>query len=44
MKHSKIVAAGEPLTEARATGLHRVESLLEAVLFGSRWLMAPSIC
>jgi uncharacterized protein (TIGR00645 family) len=26
---------------ARPTGLARVESALEAVLFGSRWLMAP---
>jgi uncharacterized protein (TIGR00645 family) len=37
MKHSKIVAAGE----TRPTGLQRAESMLEAVLFGSRWLMAP---
>jgi uncharacterized membrane protein YqhA len=41
MKHSKIVAAGQMPAETRRTGLQRVESLLEAVLFGSRWLMAP---
>ena len=36
MKHSKIVAADQPRTT-----LQRAESGLEAVLFGSRWLMAP---
>jgi uncharacterized protein (TIGR00645 family) len=37
MKHTKIVAAAkQPQTK-----LQRSESLLEAILFGSRWLMAP---
>ena len=36
MKHTKIVAAA-----AQPTKLQRAERALEAVLFGSRWLMAP---
>ena len=36
MKHSKIVAGDKPRTT-----LQRMERALEAVLFGSRWLMAP---
>ena len=36
MKHSKIIAADQPHSRLR-----RLESLLEAILFGSRWLMAP---
>src|SRR5918997_7161317 len=36
MKHTRIVAAG-----AKPTKLQRAERALEAVLFGSRWLMAP---
>ena len=36
MKHTKIVAA-----DAQRTKLQRLERALEAVLFGSRWLMAP---
>ena len=36
MKHSPIVAAAE-----QPTKLERFEQGLEAVLFGSRWLMAP---
>ena len=36
MKHTRIVAK-----VAKPSGMARVEQLLEAVLFGSRWLMAP---
>ena len=36
MKHTRIVAS-----KGKRTRLQRAESLLEAVLFGSRWLMAP---
>ena len=41
MKHSEITAAAELTGDPRPTGLQRAEGLLEAILFGSRWLMAP---
>ena len=41
MKHSKIVAADQPRATGQRTKLQRVERGLEAILFGSRWLMAP---
>ena len=41
MRHEKIEPAPEAPATATARALQRVESGLEAFLFGSRWLMAP---
>src|SRR5688500_9830815 len=40
MKHSRIVAATAAAEQPR-TKLQRAECLLDAILFGSRWLMVP---